>query len=81
MGDFLSQAPLQPLQDNLEMQTYETFEKDLMKYTQYEAAVLEALLDRVSEEEAGTRKIVLMVHSSPACPAAHKHHSSLADYQ
>lgn len=63
------------------MQTYETFEKDLMKYTQYEAAVLEALLDRVPEEEAGTREIVLMVHASPACPAAHKHHSSLADYQ
>ncbi|EIE25124.1 protein arginine N-methyltransferase 5 [Coccomyxa subellipsoidea C-169] len=58
--DYL-QAPLQPLQDNLEMQTYETFEKDLMKYTQYEAAVLEALLDRVPEEEAATRDIVLMV--------------------
>ncbi len=63
MGEL--QAPLQPLQDNLEMQTYETFEKDLMKYTQYEAAVLEALLDRVPEEEAATRDIVLMVCCVP----------------
>ncbi|BDA41363.1 Protein arginine N-methyltransferase 5 [Coccomyxa sp. Obi] len=58
--DYL-QAPLQPLQDNLEMQTYETFEKDLQKYTQYEEAVLAALLDRIPEDEAATRDIVLMV--------------------
>uniref|UniRef100_A0A0A9HNK3 PRMT5 arginine-N-methyltransferase domain-containing protein n=1 Tax=Arundo donax TaxID=35708 RepID=A0A0A9HNK3_ARUDO len=31
--DFL-QSPLQPLMDNLEPQTYETFEKDVVKYTQ-----------------------------------------------
>lgn len=31
--DFL-QAPLQPLMDNLESQTYETFEKDPVKYAQ-----------------------------------------------
>ncbi|KAJ4826142.1 Protein arginine N-methyltransferase 1.5 [Turnera subulata] len=31
--DFL-QSPLQPLMDNLEAQTYETFEKDSMKYIQ-----------------------------------------------
>ena len=41
-----SQAPLQPLQDNLESQTYETFEKDGTKYAQYQAAVHAALLDR-----------------------------------
>ena len=40
------QAPLQPLQDNLESQTYETFEKDGTKYAQYQAAVHAALLDR-----------------------------------
>ena len=28
----LYQAPLQPLKDNLESQTYETFEKDPIKY-------------------------------------------------
>ena len=33
--DFL-QAPLQPLMDNLESSTYETFEKDPVKYAQYE---------------------------------------------
>ncbi|KAG0086915.1 hypothetical protein BGZ93_003331 [Podila epicladia] len=43
--DFL-QAPLQPLQDNLESSTYETFEKDPIKYQQYELAVERALLDR-----------------------------------
>ncbi|AQK68359.1 Protein arginine N-methyltransferase 1.5 [Zea mays] len=34
--DFL-QSPLQPLMDNLEAQTYETFEKDVVKYTQVPA--------------------------------------------
>ncbi len=58
------QAPLQPLQDNLEMQTYETFEKDLQKYTQYEEAVLAALLDRMPEDEAATRDTVLMARTS-----------------
>lgn len=33
--DYL-QAPLQPLADNLESSTYETFEKDPVKYAQYE---------------------------------------------
>ena len=45
------------------MQTYETFEKDLQKYTQYESAVLEALLERVPDRDAATREIVLMVRS------------------
>lgn len=36
--DYL-QHPLQPLQDNLESSTYEVFEFDKMKYTQYEEAV------------------------------------------
>ncbi|KAI8331600.1 PRMT5 arginine-N-methyltransferase-domain-containing protein [Choanephora cucurbitarum] len=44
--DYL-QAPLQPLMDNLENQTYEVFEKDPIKYQQYEKAVYQALLDRV----------------------------------
>ena len=41
--DYL-QAPLQPLFDNLESQTYETFEKDPIKYLKYEYAVRDALL-------------------------------------
>ncbi|KAK9097651.1 hypothetical protein Syun_024696 [Stephania yunnanensis] len=58
--DFL-QAPLQPLMDNLEAQTYETFEKDTMKYSQYQRAVSKALFDRVPDEKASTITTVLMV--------------------
>ncbi|XP_039018708.1 protein arginine N-methyltransferase 1.5-like isoform X1 [Hibiscus syriacus] len=58
--DFL-QAPLQPLMDNLEAQTYETFEKDSVKYLQYQRAISKALLDRVSDGEASTVTTVLMV--------------------
>ncbi|XP_031504319.1 protein arginine N-methyltransferase 5 [Nymphaea colorata] len=58
--DFL-QSPLQPLMDNLEAQTYETFEKDTVKYSQYEMAVYKALLDRVPDENASTMTTVLMV--------------------
>ena len=35
--------PLQPLQDNLESQTYEVFEKDVTKYQTYEKAILQAI--------------------------------------
>ncbi|WOL06508.1 protein arginine N-methyltransferase 5 [Canna indica] len=64
--DFL-QSPLQPLMDNLEAQTYETFEKDIVKYTQcyfqlqYQRAVSKALIDRVPDENASTAIMVLMV--------------------
>lgn len=58
--DYL-QAPLQPLMDNLESQTYETFEKDPIKYQQYEAAVHAALLDRVPEAERPTALTTVMV--------------------
>eukprot|EP00241_Pyramimonas_parkeae_P004115 CAMPEP_0114238944 /NCGR_PEP_ID=MMETSP0058-20121206/8189_1 /TAXON_ID=36894 /ORGANISM="Pyramimonas parkeae, CCMP726" /LENGTH=666 /DNA_ID=CAMNT_0001351077 /DNA_START=112 /DNA_END=2109 /DNA_ORIENTATION=- len=58
--DYL-QAPLQPLMDNLENQTYETFEKDDTKYVMYEKAVRQALLDRVSEAEKDTKDTLLMV--------------------
>lgn len=55
------QAPLQPLQDNLESQTYETFERDANKYLAYEEAVVAALLDRVPDPTAATGPTVLMV--------------------
>ncbi|XP_050364121.1 protein arginine N-methyltransferase 1.5 [Argentina anserina] len=58
--DFL-QAPLQPLMDNLEAQTYETFEKDTTKYIQYERAIAKALQDRVPDEKSSTVTTVLMV--------------------
>jgi len=55
------QAPLQPLQDNLESQTYETFEKDVTKYACYQAAVAAALTDRVPDSEVDSVTTVLMV--------------------
>ncbi|PIK35137.1 hypothetical protein BSL78_28040 [Apostichopus japonicus] len=58
--DYL-QCPLQPLSDNLESQTYEIFEKDPVKYTQYQEAVYKALLDRVPETEKDSRTTVVMV--------------------
>ena len=57
----LLQAPLQPLQDNLESQTYETFERDATKYNVYGEAVRQALLDRVPPDKADTTVTVLMV--------------------
>uniref|UniRef100_A0A7S4S6V8 Protein arginine N-methyltransferase n=1 Tax=Alexandrium monilatum TaxID=311494 RepID=A0A7S4S6V8_9DINO len=46
------QAPLQPLQDNLESETYELFETDPVKYAQYEEAVLAFLRERLSAGRA-----------------------------
>lgn len=42
--DYL-QAPLQPLMDNLQSATYETFERDPVKYHQYEEAIFCAVSD------------------------------------
>lgn len=39
------QAPLEPLQHNLESQTYEVFERDGTKYQVYEEAIFRALKD------------------------------------
>ncbi|KAG2462160.1 ANM5 methyltransferase, partial [Polypterus senegalus] len=58
--DYL-QSPLQPLMDNLESQTYEVFEKDPIKYSQYQQAVYKCLLDRVPEEQKDSVTQVLMV--------------------
>ncbi|RMZ94869.1 arginine N-methyltransferase 5 [Brachionus plicatilis] len=55
------QNPLQPLMDNLESQVYEVFEKDPIKYSQYQKAIAQALIDRVSEEDKKTKEIVIMV--------------------
>eukprot|EP00002_Diphylleia_rotans_P002876 TRINITY_DN11874_c0_g1_i1.p1 TRINITY_DN11874_c0_g1~~TRINITY_DN11874_c0_g1_i1.p1 ORF type:complete len:618 (-),score=105.28 TRINITY_DN11874_c0_g1_i1:76-1929(-) len=54
--DYL-QIPLQPLMDNLESQTYETFEKDEIKYIQYEKAVNKALQERFKEGDS----VIVMV--------------------
>lgn len=55
------QNPLQPLMDNLESQVYEIFEKDPIKYSQYQKAISQALCDRVNEEEKLTKETVIMV--------------------
>ncbi|KAL4588237.1 hypothetical protein LXL04_001119 [Taraxacum kok-saghyz] len=53
------QKRFEPLMDNLEAQAYETFEKDSVKYIQYQRAVSKALLDRISDENASTTTVVL----------------------
>ena len=45
----------QPLMDNLESHTYEVFEKDPVKYSEYQKAIFYALRDRVPDSEARTR--------------------------
>nr|XP_012138571.1 PREDICTED: protein arginine N-methyltransferase 5 isoform X4 [Megachile rotundata] len=68
--DYL-QCPLQPLSDNLESQTYEIFEKDPVKYTQYQTAIHQAILKTVSTSEDNTRKIVIMVVGAGRGPLVH----------
>ena len=58
--DFL-QSPLQPLMDNLESSTYEVFEKDPVKYTEYHKAIYAALKDRVPDSQVDTTSVRLMV--------------------
>lgn len=58
--DYL-QTPLQPLMENLESQTYEVFEKDPVKYREYQRAVKLALLDRVPEDKKDEITTVIMV--------------------
>lgn len=43
--------------DNLESQTYEVFEKDPIKYSQYQEAIYHALIDRVPQEEKNTQTV------------------------
>lgn len=57
-ADYL-QAPLQPLMDNLESQTYEAFEKDPVKYKQYERAIVKAL--ELEKAKEGIDTTILMV--------------------
>ena len=54
--DYL-QCPLQPLMDNLESQTYEVFEKDPVKYSQYEKAITKALTDKVPYEQRNEKVV------------------------
>ncbi len=59
--DFL-QAPLQPLMDNLESGTYEVFEKDPVKYTEYQRAIYNAIRDKVPDDAADRdKRLTVMV--------------------
>ena len=51
--------------DNLESHTYEVFEKDPVKYSEYQKAIFCALRDRVPDSDAPTRVtyvIILLQH-------------------
>ena len=52
---------LQPLMDNLESGTYEVFEKDPVKYREYQNAIHHALVDRVDIENVEKVQVVVMV--------------------
>ncbi|CAF1004037.1 unnamed protein product [Rotaria sp. Silwood1] len=52
------QVPLQPLADNLESRTYEIFEKDPIKYVQYEKAIYQALVEQYDQK---TTVIIMVV--------------------
>ncbi|XP_077538137.1 protein arginine N-methyltransferase 5-like [Haemaphysalis longicornis] len=58
--DFL-QMPLQPLMDNLETATYEIFEKDPVKYTEYQSAIHQALVDKGAQVGKDTEIVVMVV--------------------
>ncbi|CAF1148235.1 unnamed protein product [Adineta steineri] len=52
------QVPLQPLADNLESRTYEIFEKDPIKYIQYEKAIYQALIEKYDQKKPVTIMVV-----------------------
>ncbi|XP_014210081.1 protein arginine N-methyltransferase 5 [Copidosoma floridanum] len=59
--DYL-QCPLQPLMDNLESGTYEIFEKDPIKYQEYQNAIEKALIDMASEKgHSKEQPVIIMV--------------------
>jgi protein arginine N-methyltransferase 5 len=57
------QSPLQPLMDNLESQTYETFERDPVKYERYEAAIAKALIDASDSRKVIDNKMMITSES------------------
>lgn len=54
------QRPLQPLGDHLEFSTYETFEKDPVKYAEYQNAIFMALNDHVSISSKSITVVILV---------------------
>lgn len=53
--------PLQPLHDDLDFATYNTFEQDVAKYKLYQQAIEAALVDMIPESEMGTKKLTLLL--------------------
>ncbi|XP_057333940.1 protein arginine N-methyltransferase 5 [Microplitis mediator] len=58
--DYL-QFPLQPLMDNLESGTYEVFEKDPVKYSEYQRAIHQAILFKMQTESPATTLVIMVV--------------------
>ena len=52
------QSPLQPLADHLASLSYEEFERDAVKYTQYEKAIAQALAER---HDAGSAVTIMIL--------------------
>ncbi|XP_068628689.1 protein arginine N-methyltransferase 5 [Battus philenor] len=55
--DYL-QTPLQPLADNLDTHTYNVFEKDPVKYDQYQKAIIKALIDIKKKRNIDNAEVV-----------------------
>ena len=76
------QQPLQPLKDHLENQTYHVFEKDPVKYREYQRAIAMALQDR--RGASSTSRLVLVVVGAgrgPLVTAALEAYASLLPHQ
>ncbi|KAH0535353.1 protein arginine N-methyltransferase 5 [Cotesia glomerata] len=58
--DYL-QFPLQPLMDNLESGTYEVFEKDPVKYSEYQRAIHRAITAKTQNESLDTTLVIMVV--------------------
>jgi len=55
--------------DNLESHTYEVFEKDPVKYSEYQKAIFCALRDRVPDSEAASRVTYVISWLLSCCTA------------
>lgn len=62
--DYL-QTPLQPLADNLDTHTYNVFEKDPVKYNQYQKAIAQALID--VQKDRAVKQIAEYFQSKASC--------------
>lgn len=64
------QAPLQPLADHLEFQTYEVFEQDPVKYAKYQEAIVRALRDYSDTITTTTTTTTMMTTTTVAANSA-----------